>query len=79
MPGNLHMLRVIVFQCVLGVADAKLAGVIQDSLEVSCRSEVVVAEISRGLRMYFPRLVKGMTAPNAAKAQLGGWPPFVVL
>ena len=31
----------------------------------------VVAELIRGIRLYFHKLVKGLTAPAAAKAQLG--------
>ena len=31
----------------------------------------VVAEISRGIRSHFHKLVQGLTAPGAAKAQLG--------
>ena len=31
----------------------------------------VVAELTRGVRLYFHKLVGGLTAPAAAKAQLG--------
>ena len=31
----------------------------------------VVAELTRGIRLYFHKLVGGLTAPAAAKAQLG--------
>ena len=30
-----------------------------------------MAEISRGIRAHFHKLVQGLTAPSAAKAQLG--------
>ena len=53
------------------MADAKLGGTIQESLGLSCQSGGVVNEILRGIRLYFHRLVKGLTAPAVAKAQLG--------
>ncbi len=30
-----------------------------------------MAELTRGIRLYFPKLVKGLTGPTVAKAQLG--------
>ena len=53
------------------MADSKLGGVIQELLEIQCQSGGVVMEVLRGVRLYFHRLVKGLTAPTAAKAQLG--------
>lgn len=53
------------------MADSKLGGVIQELLEIQCQSGGVVMELLRGVRLYFHRLVKGLTAPTAAKAQLG--------
>ena len=55
----------------MGVADPKLGGVIQEILEIPCQSGGVVNEVLRGVRLYFHRLIKGLTAPAAAKAQLG--------
>ena len=31
----------------------------------------IVVELTRGIRLYFHKLVGGLTAPTAAKAQLG--------
>eukprot|EP00731_Ephydatia_muelleri_P020406 Em0013g133a len=56
---------------ILGVADTKLGSVIQETLSITCQSGGVVAEISRGIRSHFHKLVQGLTAPGAAKAQLG--------
>jgi len=55
----------------LGVADPKLGATIQETLDIHCQSGGVVAELIRGIRLYFHKLVKGLTAPAAAKAQLG--------
>lgn len=58
-------------KAIVGVADPKLGGVIQEILEIPCQSGGVVNEVLRGIRLYFHRLIKGLTAPAAAKAQLG--------
>lgn len=56
---------------ILGVSDQKLSASIQDVLEVQCQHMGVVTEVMRGIRLYFHRLVKGLTAITASKAQLG--------
>ena len=56
---------------ILGVSDQKLSASIQDLLEVQCQHMGVVIEVLRGIRLYFHRLVKGLTAIAASKAQLG--------
>lgn len=56
---------------VLGVGDPKLGAAVQEVLDIPCQSGGVVLEVLRGVRLYFHRLVKGLTAPAAAKAQLG--------
>ena len=55
----------------LGVADTKLGSAIQETLDIHCTSGGVVAELIRGIRLYFPKLVSGLTALATAKAQLG--------
>ena len=55
----------------MGVADTKLGGVIQEGLGVNCQSGGVINEILRGVRMYYHRMVKGLSALSVGKAQLG--------
>ena len=56
---------------VLGVGDTRLGTAVQEVLEIQCQSGGVVLEVLRGIRLYFHRLVKGLTGSAAAKAQLG--------
>ena len=56
---------------VLGVGDPKLGTSTQELLGIQCQSGGVVLEVLRGVRLYFHQLVKGLTGPAAAKAQLG--------
>jgi RNA processing factor Prp31 len=55
----------------LGLADAKLAGALSESMHVACMHTGVVPEIIRGIRLHFPRFVKGLTDVAQGKAQLG--------
>ncbi|KAK7868279.1 hypothetical protein R5R35_013874 [Gryllus longicercus] len=55
----------------LGVSEPKLASSITEALGITCTHIGVVPEITRGLRMHFPKLVKGFTVKSAAVAQLG--------
>ncbi|XP_067389683.1 nucleolar protein 56 [Emydura macquarii macquarii] len=55
----------------LGVSDAKIGAAIQEELGYQCQTGGVVAEITRGIRLHFHTLVKGLTAQSASKAQLG--------
>ncbi|XP_005918710.1 nucleolar protein 56 [Haplochromis burtoni] len=56
---------------VLGVSDGKIGAALQEELSSSIQTGGVVAEITRGLRLHFHSLVKGLTAMAASKAQLG--------
>ncbi|XP_068171757.1 nucleolar protein 56 [Antennarius striatus] len=56
---------------VLGVSDAKIGAALQEEFNISIQTSGVVAEISRGVRLHFHSLVKGLTAQAASKAQLG--------
>ncbi|XP_068598764.1 nucleolar protein 56 isoform X2 [Brachionichthys hirsutus] len=56
---------------VLGVSDAKIGAALQEEFNLSILTNGVVAEISRGLRLHFHSLVKGLTAQVVSKAQLG--------
>ncbi|XP_041807247.1 nucleolar protein 56 [Chelmon rostratus] len=58
-------------KAVLGVSDAKIGAALQEEFNLSIQTGGVVAEISRGVRLHFHSLVKGLTAPAASKAQLG--------
>ncbi|XP_024125504.1 nucleolar protein 56 [Oryzias melastigma] len=55
----------------LGVSDAKIGAALQEELNVSIQTGGVVAEITRGIRLHFHSLVKGLTSQAASKAQLG--------
>uniref|UniRef100_A0A452GTH6 Nucleolar protein 56 n=1 Tax=Gopherus agassizii TaxID=38772 RepID=A0A452GTH6_9SAUR len=55
----------------LGVSDTKIGAAIQEELGYQCQTGGVVAEITRGIRLHFHTLVKGLTAQSASKAQLG--------
>ncbi|KAL7975878.1 hypothetical protein Chor_011793 [Crotalus horridus] len=55
----------------LGVGDPKIGAAIQEELGCPCQAGGVVAELSRGIRLHFHNLVKGLSAQAASKAQLG--------
>ncbi|KAF7252653.1 Nucleolar protein 56 [Varanus komodoensis] len=55
----------------VGVSDAKIGAAVQEELGYQCQTGGVVAEITRGIRLHFHSLVKGLTAQSASKAQLG--------
>uniref|UniRef100_A0A8C7ZZX4 Nucleolar protein 56 n=1 Tax=Oryzias sinensis TaxID=183150 RepID=A0A8C7ZZX4_9TELE len=55
----------------LGVSDAKIGAALQEELNISIQTGGVVAEITRGIRLHFHSLVKGLTSLAASKAQLG--------
>lgn len=54
---------------VLGVADSKLGGAIQEAMGLKCEAGGAVAEVIRGVRLYFTKLVKGLcTICNSYRA-----------
>ena len=55
----------------LGVADPKLGAAIQETADIQCESGGLVLEVLRGVRFHFEKMIKGLTGPMAAKAQLG--------
>jgi nucleolar protein 56 len=56
----------------LGIADPKLASVIQETLDFPCRSNEIINELIRGARLHLTRVVKGLSIENATeRAQLG--------
>ncbi|XP_071351626.1 nucleolar protein 56 [Trachinotus anak] len=55
----------------LGVSDAKIGAALQEEFSISIQTGGVVAEITRGVRLHFHSLVKGLTGQAASKAQLG--------
>ncbi|XP_037107859.1 nucleolar protein 56 [Syngnathus acus] len=55
----------------LGVGDAKIGAALQEEFGFSIQTSGVVAELTRGIRLHFHMLVKGLTAVAASKAQLG--------
>ncbi|XP_049893080.1 nucleolar protein 56 [Epinephelus moara] len=58
-------------KAMLGVSDAKVGAALQEEFTISIQTGGVVAEITRGVRLHFHSLVKGLTAQAASKAQLG--------
>uniref|UniRef100_A0A3Q2NTI1 Nucleolar protein 56 n=1 Tax=Fundulus heteroclitus TaxID=8078 RepID=A0A3Q2NTI1_FUNHE len=58
-------------KAVLGVSDAKIGAALQEEFTVSIQTGGAVAEITRGVRLHFHSLVKGLTGLAASKAQLG--------
>ena len=55
----------------LGVSDAKIGGAIQEQLHIVCQTVEPVPELIRGIRIHFPKLIKGLSGAAAGKAQLG--------
>lgn len=53
------------------MADAKLGAAIQETVDIHCESGGLVLEVLRGIRFHFEKMIKGLTGPMAAKAQLG--------
>ncbi|XP_042358379.1 nucleolar protein 56 [Plectropomus leopardus] len=58
-------------KAMLGVSDAKIGAALQEEFSISIQTSGVVSEITRGVRLHFHSLVKGLTAQAASKAQLG--------
>eukprot|EP00088_Acartia_fossae_P037750 TRINITY_DN389_c0_g2_i2.p1 TRINITY_DN389_c0_g2~~TRINITY_DN389_c0_g2_i2.p1 ORF type:complete len:581 (+),score=243.76 TRINITY_DN389_c0_g2_i2:65-1807(+) len=56
---------------VLGVIDSKLSAAVNEACDIKCSHIGVVPEILRGIRLHFPKLVKGFTQGSSDKAQLG--------
>eukprot|EP01135_Chromosphaera_perkinsii_P003493 Nk52_evm19s245 gene=Nk52_evmTU19s245 len=56
---------------VLGVSEAKLGNVIQEELNVPCKSGEVITELLRGIRLYFAKFIKALKESDFSKAQLG--------
>ncbi|XP_029359166.1 nucleolar protein 56 [Echeneis naucrates] len=56
---------------ILGVSDAKIGAALQEEFTISIQTGGVVSEITRGVRLHFHSLVKGLTSQAASKAQLG--------
>ncbi|XP_028303600.1 nucleolar protein 56 isoform X1 [Gouania willdenowi] len=58
-------------KAVLGVSDSKIGAALQEEFSLSIQTGGVVNEVTRGIRIHFHSLVKGLTALAASKAQLG--------
>lgn len=46
---------------ILGVTDSRLASHISETLGISVRTVGVIPEVARGIRLHFPKLVRGLT------------------
>eukprot|EP00126_Sphaerothecum_destruens_P009236 Sdes_comp20470_c0_seq1m14737 len=55
----------------LGVAEPKIGNMIQETLNVPCKTGEVIAELLRGIRLYFSKFVKALKDADFLKAQLG--------
>jgi len=56
---------------VLGVADSKMGGSIQERVNIQCETGDAVPEILRGIRFHFHKMIEGLSELGASKAQLG--------
>ena len=56
---------------VLGVIEPALGSVIQEELNIPCRSDDSVKELLRGIRLHFDKLVKDLDHGLLERAQLG--------
>lgn len=55
----------------LGVSDAKLGASIQEACKICCEAGGIVNEIVRGIRLFFHKMISGLSENMAGKAQLG--------
>jgi len=55
----------------LGVSDAKIGASIQERCNIVCETDAVHSEILRGVRCHFHKMIAGLSALSAGKAQLG--------
>lgn len=55
----------------LGVIEPTLATAIQENLSIPCRCDDTIRELTRGIRMLFPKFVKLMENGLMEQAQLG--------
>ena len=58
-------------EVLLGIADTRVSGIIQEETSIKCTTSEAVSEILRGLRLHFSKMVKGLSPQAEAKAQLG--------
>jgi nucleolar protein 56 len=56
---------------IVAVQDAKLAASLQEEFGYSCDASNRVAELSRGLRLYFTKFIPQLSSTDQEKAQLG--------
>ena len=43
----------------IGIEDSRLAGMVQEQLEISCQSTGIVLELFRGIRAHFHKFISG--------------------
>ena len=58
-------------EVLLGIGDTRVSNTIQEETGIKCTASEAVFEIIRGVRLHFPKLIKGLTSEAEAKAQLG--------
>lgn len=56
---------------ILGVQETSLSGAIKENLSISCLSNDLVSEVTRGIRLHFSKMVQGLTLKGEENAQLG--------
>ena len=54
----------------LGVIDPKVGNMVSEQLGIKCKSNQVIMELNRGIRMHFERFIKGLRAGDYEQAQL---------
>ena len=55
----------------LGVSDPRIGAAIQESVNIQCESDTLIIEVTRGVRVHFEKMIKGLTGSMSGKAQLG--------
>lgn len=55
----------------LGVIEPTLATAIHENLQIPCRSDDTIREITRGIRFHFHKLIKPLDSGILEQAQLG--------
>ncbi len=58
-------------QCPLGVIEPTLATAIQEYLEIPCRCDSTVKELTRGIRLHFAKFVKMLEKGVLEQSELG--------
>ena len=56
---------------IVGISESKLAGFVQQQLGINCRSDDIIREIIRGIRLHFNKFLDQVSSEDLDLAQLG--------